>query len=117
MTTIGSTLTITGEMTSSEDVTVHGRVKGKLHMQSGALVVAPKGHVDAEVKGSRMTFQGTVAGDVTAAERIELAPTADVTGTLATPSLILQDGATFNGLIEMDRSKSKSGLKSVARAS
>jgi cytoskeletal protein CcmA (bactofilin family) len=63
-------------------------------------------------------------GDVTAAEQIELTPTANVTGTLTAPSVVMQEGATFNGMVDMDRSKSKQRAKTtltvvepIARAS
>ena len=106
-TTIGASLFINGEVTSQEDITIHGRVKGQIRMQEGGLVVAPSGSVDADVEGARVTIQGTLAGNVAAAERIELAPTADVSGTLTTCAIMMHDGATFNGLIDIDRQTSK----------
>ena len=125
MTTIGPSLQITGEITSQEDITVHGRINGQIKMQLGALLVAPKGHVDAEVAGARVTIHGTLAGNVVASDRIELTATADVTGTLTTTSLVLQDGAIFNGLIDMERKaktaktqpKAVAPVEQVARAS
>lgn len=106
-TTIGASLHINGEVTSQEDVTIHGRVKGQIRMQEGGLLVAPSGSVDADVEGARVTIQGTLAGNVAAAERIELTPTADVSGTLTTCAIMMHDGATFNGLIDIDRQTSK----------
>jgi cytoskeletal protein CcmA (bactofilin family) len=100
MTTIGASLKITGEITSQEDVTIHGSVKGQIRIQQGTLLIAPKGHIDAGVQGSKVTIHGRLAGDVAATERIELMPTADVTGTLTARAIVLQDGAAFNGLID-----------------
>lgn len=116
MTTIGPSLIITGEITSQEDITVHGRVKGQIRMAQGALVVAPKGNIEADLHGTTVTVHGTVSGNVAAGDRVELTPTADVTGTLTTPSVVLQDGAKFNGQIEMDRAKAKARLKAVPAA-
>ena len=112
MTTIGPSLIITGELTSQEDVTIHGKVKGQIRMSEGALLVAPKGTIDADIEGTRVTIHGTVAGSVVAADRIELTPTANVTGTLTTRSVVLQDGATFNGIVDMDREAVKSKKQS-----
>ena len=106
-TTIGASLFISGEVTSQEDITIHGRVKGQIRMQEGALLVAPTGSVDAEVEGARVSIQGRLAGNVAAAERIELAPTADVSGMLTTCAILMHDGATFNGSIDIDRQTSK----------
>jgi cytoskeletal protein CcmA (bactofilin family) len=46
---------------------------------------------------------GTFSGAIAAADRIELMPTATVTGTLLSPVVHLQDGALFNGAIEVER--------------
>jgi cytoskeletal protein CcmA (bactofilin family) len=114
MTTIGPSLQITGELTSQEDITIHGRINGQIRMQEGSLLIAPKGHVDAEVEGSRVTIHGTLAGNVVAADRIELTATADVTGTLTTTSVVLHDGAIFNGIIDMERPAKGKAAKAPA---
>ena len=115
MTTIGPSLTITGEITSQEDITLQGGINGKITMEGGTLLVAPQGKVDADALGSRMTIQGTVTGTVTLDTRLELAPGANVRGTLSAPSVVLQDGATFNGTLAMPKAgaagKNAGGLK------
>jgi cytoskeletal protein CcmA (bactofilin family) len=115
MTTIGPSLVITGQIASQEDITVHGRVNGQIQMDDGALVVAPTGHIDADVQGHQVMVHGTMAGNVLATGRVELTDTAQVTGTLTTPAVVLRDGAMFNGLIEVDR-KSPAGKPRPAAA-
>ena len=112
MTTIGPSLVITGDVTSQEDVTIHGRVKGKIHMTEGALVLAPSGKVEADVHGTSVTVHGGLTGDV-AAKRIELMPTATVSGTLTGASIVLQDGATFNGMIDMGQAAAKAAPRAT----
>jgi cytoskeletal protein CcmA (bactofilin family) len=109
MTTIGPSLLITGEITSQEDITIHGRIKGQIRMQEGALLLAPKAHVDADVHGGRITIHGTLAGNVAATERIELTATADVNGTLTAAAIVLQEGALFNGLVDIDQRSTSMG--------
>jgi cytoskeletal protein CcmA (bactofilin family) len=113
MTTIGPSLVITGELTSQEDVTVHGQVKGNIKMAQGALVLAPTGNVEANVHGTRVSVHGKLTGDLTA-ERVELTATANVTGTLTAPCVILQDGATFNGLVDMGQPAARTKPRLVA---
>jgi cytoskeletal protein CcmA (bactofilin family) len=103
MTTIGASLLITGEITSQEDITIHGRVKGQIRMEEGFLVIAETGSVDADLEGARVTIHGTLAGSVAASERIELTPRANVSGMLTTRAVVIHDGATFNGLIDVER--------------
>jgi cytoskeletal protein CcmA (bactofilin family) len=114
MTTIGPSLVITGDITSQEDVTIHGRVNGHIRMREGSLVVAPKAHVEGDVHGSRITIHGSLVGNATSTERIELTPTADVRGTLTGPAIVVQDGALFNGRVEMHKPAS---VAQVAKAS
>ena len=101
MTTIGASLTITGDVTSREDVTIHGTVNGKISMEGGALLVGPTATVQADAQGSRVTIHGSFSGDVTAGERVKLSSTAQVQGTVMAPAVILHDGAVFNGVLEV----------------
>jgi cytoskeletal protein CcmA (bactofilin family) len=116
MTTIGSSLVIKGQVTSREDITVHGRVNGQISMVEGSLLIAPTGQVDAEVDVTTVTIHGSLSGDVAANEKVELTPTATVKGTLLAPSVILREGASFNGRIEVNKkSTAKSAAKSTAK--
>jgi cytoskeletal protein CcmA (bactofilin family) len=103
MTIIGPSLTLTGEVITEQDLTVEGRVKGYIVLRGGVLTVADGGHVAADIRGVRVVVDGTVEGSITASERIELRPTAIVTGSLSANQVVLSDGARFNGRIDMDR--------------
>src|SRR5262245_10260785 len=113
MTTLGPSLTVTGDITSQENITVHGTVKGTITMQQGALVVAPEGKAEANVQGSIITVHGTVSGDLTATDKLELSDTAHVSGTISAPMLVLREGAVFNGIIDMSTTK-KAAAKAPA---
>lgn len=111
MTIIGASLVITGELTSQEEITIHGRIKGQIRTEA-TLLVAPSAKVDADVHGTNVTIHGTLAGNVAASQRIELTPTADVTGTLMTPAVVLREGAAFNGVLDMEK-KAKASAPAV----
>lgn len=114
MTTIGTSLVITGEVTSKEDMTIHGQVKGQISMVGGTLLVAPTARLEADVNVSTVTVHGKISGSISASERVELTPTATVKGTLTAPAVILREGATFNGKIQVDR---KGAPRATAKAS
>ena len=109
MTTLGPSLTVAGDITSQEDITVHGTVKGTIIMEKGALVIAPSGKADAQVEGSVVTVHGTVSGDLAATEKLELTDTAHVSGTISAPALLLREGAVFNGIVDMSNKKAAAG--------
>ena len=103
MTTIGTSLVITGQVTSKEDITIHGQVKGQISMAEGTLLVAPTARLEADVNVTSVTIHGTISGTVSAGERVELTPTATMKGTLVAPAVILREGATFNGKIQVEK--------------
>jgi cytoskeletal protein CcmA (bactofilin family) len=111
MTTIGASLIIIGEMTSREDITIHGQLKGQISMEEGGLLVGPSANVEADIHGARVIVHGTFSGAIAAAERVELMPTATVTGSLLSPVVRLQDGALFNGAIEVERPAKGAGSR------
>jgi cytoskeletal protein CcmA (bactofilin family) len=116
MTTIGASLIITGDVTSREDITIHGQVKGGISMEEGGLLVGPGASVEAEVHGARVIVHGKFSGDIAAAERVELMPTANVTGTLLSPIVCLLDGALFNGAIQVERAANGAATRKPASA-
>jgi cytoskeletal protein CcmA (bactofilin family) len=103
MTRIGPSIEINGEVTSEEDLRVEGCVTGRVLVRNAALVVGRSGRIEADVRGARVTIEGNVRGPVTATERIELSPTASVSGSLSADRVVVVDGARFNGRIDMDR--------------
>jgi cytoskeletal protein CcmA (bactofilin family) len=103
MTTIGASLSITGEVSSNEDVTIHGQVNGKITMHAGSLLVSPTGKVKAVAQVGQIRIQGAYSGDLAASQRVEMVNTAKVTGTIVGPAIVMQDGAVFNGMIEVNR--------------
>jgi cytoskeletal protein CcmA (bactofilin family) len=103
MTTIGRTFHLTGDITSDEDLLIEGRVSGHVTMRGGALTIGEQGQLDAEIQGARVQVHGALTGSVVATERIELAASASVQGSLSANQVVMVDGATFNGSIDMDK--------------
>ena len=103
MTRIGTTIVITGEVISTEDVTVEGRVDGRLLVRDAVLTIGERAQIQADVRGARVVVRGFVTGAISASERIELTPTATVDGSLSANRVVVADGAQFNGRIDMDQ--------------
>jgi cytoskeletal protein CcmA (bactofilin family) len=103
MTSIGSTIVITGEVISGEDVTVDGRIDGQLLVRDAALTIGERAQLQANVRGARVVVRGLVSGAISASERIELTATATVDGSLSANRVVVADGAQFNGRIDMDQ--------------
>jgi cytoskeletal protein CcmA (bactofilin family) len=103
MTTIGPSVAIRGDITSDEALTIHGRVKGNVVIRNAPLTISEVAQVDGNIKAERVLIGGTVLGTVLASQRLELRPTAHVEGSLSADSVVMADGARFDGLIDMAR--------------
>src|ERR1043166_4789383 len=102
MTTLGPSLVIHGEITSDEDLTIEGHVKGHISLpRDASLTIGRQATVEADLRGVQVTVLGNVKGTISATQRIELSPTAIVEGSLSAERILIADGATFNGNIDM----------------
>jgi cytoskeletal protein CcmA (bactofilin family) len=99
-TVIGSTIVIDGEISGEEHLVVHGTVKGRINVRD-SLVVENGGLVEATVETSSITVNGTVNGDISASERAELRPNCTVVGDIRAPRILIADGASFKGTVDM----------------
>jgi cytoskeletal protein CcmA (bactofilin family) len=100
MTVITNSNNIKGTIRGSGDVRIEGQVNGKIDI-TGQLVIAEGGAAEAKIAARAVTVAGGVVGDILAADRIELAPTAVVEGNMTAPRILITDGATFRGQVLM----------------
>jgi cytoskeletal protein CcmA (bactofilin family) len=103
MTIIGRHLVINGEVSCEDDLTIEGAVEGFVSVREGTLTIEPPARVDADIRAARVVVRGYVSGAITASERIELAPSARMTGSLSAGVIAIGEGAEFNGAIDMNR--------------
>ena len=100
-TVIGSTIVIDGEITGDEDLVVQGTVKGRVSLR-GNIIVEESGVLEANVETSTITIHGTVTGDIAASERAELKSNCRVVGDIRAPRILIADGASFKGNVDME---------------
>ena len=98
---VGSGTVITGEASFKSMLRVDGRFSGRITSGTGTLIVGSGGQVDANVEVSVAQIHGVVNGDIIAGQRIELGRAAKVSGNIQTPSLVIEQGAVFEGSCKM----------------
>lgn len=98
-------LTISGELTASEDMTIDGRVDGQVTATGHHLVIGAQATVNAKLIARAVIVGGTVEGNILASERVRLLASATVRGHITTPSLFMADGATFTGTVDPERTE------------
>src|SRR6266446_6511824 len=98
---VGSGTAFTGEATFKAMMRIDGQLSGRITSSSGTLVVGTNGKVDANIEVAVATIHGTVNGDIIATQRLELGRSAKVNGNIQAPSLMIEQGAVFEGSCKM----------------
>jgi len=100
VTVIGDSVRVQGNLSGDEDLHVLGRVDGRIELQR-TLVVAPSGIVKAEVVVKNAVVSGVVVGNIRASESVELTREGRMVGDIFAPRVIIVDGASFRGSVDM----------------
>jgi cytoskeletal protein CcmA (bactofilin family) len=105
-TVIGSTIVIDGEISGDEDLVIQGTVKGKIALKE-SLIVANSGVVEADIETQNVEIAGQVTGNIAASDRVELKSDCRVVGDIKAPRILIADGASFKGNVDMDVPKGR----------
>ena len=98
---VGGGTVVTGEANFKAMMRVDGHLSGRVSSSSGTLIVGANGKVDANIEVAVAVIHGTINGDIIATQRLELGRAAKVNGNIQTPSLIIEQGAMFEGSCKM----------------
>ena len=106
---LGKSVTIKGELTASEDLTLDGHMDGRVTLTDHTLIVGPEADIRAEINAGAVVIMGAVVGNVTATKRVEIRATGSVTGDISSPGLAIDEGGLVVGKVQM------TGRKQAAR--
>ena len=98
---IGKGILIKGELHGEEDLVIEGRVEGNITLKKH-LVVENTGIVLADVQTENITVKGEMNGNMIASDKVEISATAKVIGDIKAPRVVIEDGARYQGNIEME---------------
>jgi cytoskeletal protein CcmA (bactofilin family) len=114
---IGKSVQIKGELTGNEDLTIEGKVDGKIFLKDHGLTIGANGHITAEIHAKSVVVVGEVIGNITADDKVEVAATGSMKGDISAPRVVLADGARFKGSIDMEPKGSAATKPTVQRPS
>src|SRR6266446_4595776 len=106
---IGKSIIINGELSGSEDLTIEGRVDGKIELRDHVLTVGPNGRIKAQVSAKSIVILGQVTGNLTATEKVDIKEKGSVEGDIVAPRVAIADGCHFRGSIDMQRKEPSNG--------
>ena len=108
---LGKNLKINGNISGEGDLIILGTFEGEFDIK-GQLKIAQGAVIKGNIKATGVSINGNVDGTIVASERILLDTTASIKGRLVTPKISIQDGAVFDGELQMSR-KPESAPKAV----
>jgi len=112
-TVVGANVKLTGTISDVNDIVIHGTVEGEV-ISDKTITITETASVKGPVTGQLVSVSGKVNGAITAHEKLELQPTADVSGSLSTKELIIKSGAIFNGKSSMVKNDGLGGKTSMS---
>lgn len=117
---IGKGIVVKGDITGADPVHIDGRVEGTIQIPSERVTVGKGGTVVGITGGApcitarEIVVLGTVTGDISAGERVEIRAGASLTGDVTTIRVSIEDGAYFRGGIDIRREDPKT-ISAAAR--
>ncbi|MER3545592.1 MAG: hypothetical protein C4311_13600 [Chloroflexota bacterium] len=94
-----------GSFRTSRDLRVEGTMEGEVACE-GKLIIAQGARVKATITAREIEVAGELDGEVTCSGRFRITPTGSAMGKVTAASLIIEEGARFNGDFTMMREAS-----------
>jgi len=98
---LGKSVVIKGELSGSEDLTLHGQMQGKISLPEHTLTIGAQAEVKADITAKAVIVVGMVTGRVSAQDRVDIRSTGTIAGDIVSPRLIIAEGGTLRGKVEM----------------
>jgi cytoskeletal protein CcmA (bactofilin family) len=93
-----------GKLNYTGAVRLDGRYKGEIHSDD-TLIVGETGRIEGEFHVGVAIIQGEVVGNMFAKERVELHHPGRMIGNVTAPTVIMDEGAIFEGNCKMKEKK------------
>jgi adhesin HecA-like repeat protein len=102
VTVVGQGARLEGTIVSAGSLRIDGQVKGKISAE-GDVTLSPQSQVEADIQAQTVTVAGKYRGNVVVRSRAELARGGRIDGNITSKTLIVAEGAVFNGQSIMDQ--------------
>lgn len=97
---IQSDVEITGSVIFTGELSFDGQLKDG-DIDGEALIAGEKARIQGNIKADALLLRGSVTGDVLVAGKCELKGSANLVGSLTTNRLVMDEGATLIGKVEI----------------
>lgn len=114
---VGKSVIFRGDLISSEDMTIDGRIEGTVEVRDHHLTIGPNANIEADVVAKLVTVFGKVSGSVIGHDKVEIRVGASVEADVTCAAIAIQEGAHFCGKVVMESQASQPDQAAAARES
>jgi len=102
VTVIGQAAKLEGTVVSAGSLRIDGQVKGQINAD-GDCSLSPQSQVDADIRAQNVSVAGRFRGNIVVKGRAEITRGGRVDGNVTCKSLVVEEGAIFQGQSVMDQ--------------
>jgi cytoskeletal protein CcmA (bactofilin family) len=112
---LGKSVIFKGDLVSSEDMTIEGRVEGTIEVRGHGLTIGPDAEIRADIVAQTVIVLGAVTGSITAQDKVDIGEAGSVEGNIHSPRLSMAEGSMLRGQVDVgtrndeDRRRSQLG--------
>ena len=103
-TIIGADVHVKGNLKNKGSIQINGTVEGEVKSDEN-VTIGESAKVTGPIVASNVLVSGNANGTIDAKEKLEIDPTGSIEGEIKTKTLIVREGATFNGNCVMAEEK------------
>lgn len=98
---LGPDAEVTGKLSFVGPTRIEGKLRGQVRA-ADLLVIGAEAVVEASVRAEKLVILGEVRGQVEGAGRVQICAGGKLFGDVETRSLVIEEGATFEGQARME---------------
>jgi len=102
VTIVGHGAKLEGTVVSAGSLRIDGQVKGQINAD-GDVMLSPQSQVEADIRAQNVAVAGRFKGNILVKGRAEIAKGGRVEGNVTSKTLVIEEGATFQGQSVMDQ--------------
>jgi cytoskeletal protein CcmA (bactofilin family) len=113
VTVIGQAAKLEGTVVSAGSLRIDGQVKGQINAD-GDCSLSPQSQVEADIRAQNVSVAGRFKGNIIVKGRAEITRGGRVDGNITSKSLVIEEGAIFQGNSVMDQQAAQAAAQPQA---
>jgi cytoskeletal protein CcmA (bactofilin family) len=91
-----------GSVNTKNDIRISGKIDGEVRAE-GKVILTNDGFIKGDIYASEADIAGKVDGEIVTSKKLVLRQSAGITGDINTQTLLVEEGAVFEGACKMSK--------------